>query len=125
MLKLNPIQRIYMQTFGKLGEDKATQFLEEQGYEILARNYRYKKSEIDIIGKKAGLLVFVEVKSRSSKAFGEPETFVSPSQQKAIIRAAQTYIQEINWPGDIRFDIIAFFKKGREEEMTHLPDAFY
>ena len=114
-----------MQTFGKLGEDKAAHFLDGEGYEILARNYRFKKSEIDIICKKGDLLVFVEVKSRSSKAFGEPESFVSVTQQKAILRAAEAYMLETHWEGDIRYDIIAFFKKGREEELTHLPDAFY
>ena len=114
-----------MQTFGKLGEDKAADYLQQQGYNIVARNYRYKQSEIDLICIKDRLLVFVEVKTRSSKAFGEPESFVSLRQQKAIIRAAEVYIQEVNWKEDIRFDIIAIYKKGVEEELTHLPDAFY
>lgn len=114
-----------MQTFGKLGENKAAAFLTEKGYEILARNHRYKKSEVDIICQKEGLLVFVEVKTRSSRTFGEPESFVSHAQQKAIIRAAEEYMHEINWAGDVRFDIIAILSQGGKEELTHLEDAFY
>ncbi len=114
-----------MQTFGKLGEERAAAFLIEKGYEILARNHRYKKSEVDLICQKGALLVFVEVKTRSSRAFGEPESFVSHSQQKAIIRAAEAYMLEMDWDGDLRFDIIAILSKGGEEELTHLEDAFY
>lgn len=114
-----------MQTFGKLGEQIAAVFLREKGYQILARNYRFKRSEIDIICRKKELLIFVEVKTRSSKAFGEPETFVSHNQQEAIIRAAEEYILNNDWKGNIRFDIIAIYKRGKEEELTHLEDAFY
>ena len=114
-----------MQTFGKLGEEKAAAYLTDNGYEILARNHRFKKSEVDLICQKDGLLVFVEVKIRSSRAFGEPETFVSHSQQKAIIRAAEEYMHETNWGGDVRFDIIAILSQGSNEELTHLEDAFY
>ena len=125
MLKLNDSSIICMQTFGKLGEDRAAAHLIEKGYEILARNYRYKQSEIDIICQKNGLLVFVEVKTRSSRGFGEPESFVSQSQQAAIHRAAEAYMDEINWPGDLRFDIIAIVKNRDSEELEHLEDAFY
>ena len=114
-----------MQTFGKKGEDIAFNFLEENQYQIIQRNYRFKKSEIDIICQKAGLLIFVEVKTRSSKAFGYPEQFVSISQQKAIIRAAEHYVEETKWAGDIRFDIIAIVMKAEMVEIEHLKDAFY
>ena len=114
-----------MQTFGKLGEDKAAAYLKSEGYEILARNHRYKKSEIDLICQKDGLLIFVEVKIRSGRNFGEPETFVSHSQQSAITRAADAYVLDTDWPGDIRFDIIAIVKNKGEEELVHLKDAFY
>ena len=114
-----------MQTFGKLGEEKAAAFLTGKGYKVLARNYRYKKSEIDLICQKDGLLVFVEVKTRSSRSFGNPETFVGESQQQAIMRAAEAYMDESHWGGDLRFDIIAILSRGGEEEITHLEDAFY
>ena len=114
-----------MQSFGKQGEDRAATFLSENGYEILARNYRFKKSEIDLICRFQGLLIFIEVKTRSSKDFGNPESFVGERQQEAIIRAAEAYILELDWGGDIRFDIIAIYKRGKAEELMHFEDAFY
>lgn len=114
-----------MQSIGKLGEKNAAAFLVKNGYKILERNYRFKKSEIDLICSRDGLMIFVEVKTRSSKAFGNPESFVSQNQQDAIIRAAEEYILEEDWDGDIRFDIIAIYKKGKEEELVHFEDAFY
>ncbi len=114
-----------MQTIGKKGENLAAQFLEENAYEILKRNYRFKKSEVDIICRKNDLLVFVEVKTRSSFKYGTPEVFVSLNQQKAIIRAAEEFMIETSWQEDLRFDIISVFLKGEEAEIEHLKDAFY
>ncbi|KYG83314.1 endonuclease [Roseivirga echinicomitans] len=114
-----------MQSFGKKGEDLAVSLLQKKGYQVLHRNFRYKKSEIDIICSKAGLLVFVEVKSRSSKAFGSPETFVSKNQEQSILKASEAYVMDEDWHGDIRFDIIAIYKKGEIEEIEHFEDAFY
>lgn len=114
-----------MQSFGKLGEENAATFLREKGYKILQRNYRFKKSEIDLICFYDNLLVFVEVKTRSSKSFGNPESFVSQNQQEAIIRAAEEFMLETGWEGDIRFDIVAIYKKGHLEELEHFQDAFY
>ncbi len=114
-----------MQSIGKLGEENAAAFLVENGYKILEQNYRFKKSEIDLICSRNNLLIFVEVKTRSSKAFGNPESFVSQKQQDAIIRAAEEYMIEKDWEGGIRFDIIAIYKKGRKEELVHFEDAFY
>ena len=76
-----------MQTIGKKGEDLSAEYLLSQGYQILSRNYRFKKSEIDLICRHQELLVFVEVKSRTSVKFGYPESFISVQQQEAIIRA--------------------------------------
>ena len=76
---------------GKKGEDEAVQFLHHSGYQLLERNYRVKKSEIDLIASKDGLLIFVEVKARSSNAFGFPESFVSEEQANRIMLAADEY----------------------------------
>ena len=114
-----------MQSIGKKGEELAASFLEEKGYQILVRNYRFKKSEVDIICSKDGLIVFVEVKTRSSKKYGEPEVFVSLNQQESIIRAAEEYLIESGWKKDIQFDIISVYMKGEEAEIEHLKDAFY
>ncbi len=114
-----------MQSIGKKGEEFAADFLASKGYNILVRNYRFKKSEIDIICEEDDLVAFVEVKTRSSLKYGQPEVFVSLNQQKAIIRAAEEYMIETNWKKDIRFDIISVFLKGDAYEIEHFKDAFY
>lgn len=114
-----------MQSIGKKGEELAASYLREKGYEILSRNYRFKKSEVDIICSKNDLLIFVEVKTRSSLKYGQPEVFVSLNQQKAIIRAAEEYLLETDWKQDLRFDIISIFMKKEDAEIEHLKDAFY
>ena len=114
-----------MQSIGKKGEDLAVEFLVENGYEILARNYRFKKSEIDIVCVQANLLIFVEVKTRSSLKYGPPETFVSMNQQKAILKAAEEYLVETGWNKGIRFDVVSVFMNDVNTEIEHLKDAFY
>ena len=108
---------------GKYGEELAERFLLKQGFEILEKNYRHKRSEIDLIGLKDNeLLVFFEVKFRSSSDFGDPETFVSDTQIKKIKEAADDYIHGINWQKDIRFDIISI---DQNDQIEHFEDAFY
>lgn len=114
-----------MQTFGKRGEAMAEIELRQKGYKILERNYRHGKSEIDLIATGEGLMVFIEVKTRSSSSFGYPEDFVSKNQQQAIIRAANHYVEEYGWKGDIRFDIVAIVVKQTTMQIEHLKDAFY
>ncbi|WP_420388392.1 YraN family protein [Roseivirga sp.] len=114
-----------MQTFGKRGEAMAEIELRQKGYKILQRNFRYGKSEIDLIVQGEGLLIFVEVKTRSSNSFGFPEDFVGKNQQEAIIRAANYYVEESGWKGDIRFDIVAVVVKQTTIQIEHLKDAFY
>lgn len=114
-----------MQTIGKKGELIAKQFLEQKGYEILDQNWRYKQSEIDLIAQHNGLFVFVEVKTRSQTYFGPPESFVTPNQQKAILRAAEQYLIEKEWLGDIRFDVLAIHLHKGKADVEHFKDAFY
>ncbi|MFZ1559672.1 MAG: YraN family protein, partial [Saprospiraceae bacterium] len=80
------------QTIGNLGEEKATLFLQEIGYKILERNWRFSKAEIDIIAKDGDVLVFVEVKSKSYTFFGAPEESVSAYKENLIIDAAHQYM---------------------------------
>ena len=97
------------QAIGTKGEVMAQRHYQRSGYEMLEVNYRYKRAEIDFIALTADekLLVFVEVKNRSRKDFGEAETFVSEAQQDRIKAAAEEYIFGINWKKDIRFDIVS------------------
>lgn len=108
---------------GNEGEDMACQYLESEGYEILERNYRAGRSEIDIIAlRENSLLVFVEVKVRTGDQFGEPETFVSENQIEKIRSAAEEYIHGINWQKDIRFDILSI---DANHKIRYFQDAFY
>ena len=108
---------------GIQGEAIAKRHYENAGLEILEQNFRVGRSEIDLIAlSNEQLLVFVEVKLRGRKDFGEPETFVSVAQQTRIKEAAEKYIFSINWQRDIRFDIVAVDEKG---EMEVFEDAFY
>lgn len=107
---------------GKRGEELAQTRYIELGYEILEKNYRYKRSEVDFIALlKEKLLVFVEVKTRTGNEFGEAETFVSEEQQSRIKGAAEDYIFGINWQKDIRFDIVCVDSK---EKLEIFEDAF-
>ncbi len=109
-------------TKGIQGEEIAKRFYQEKGFEILEMNYRYGRAEIDLITlENESLLIFVEVKNRSRKDFGEAETFVSESQQERIKEAAEEYIFGINWKKDIRFDIACVDQKGKVEVFE---DAF-
>ena len=76
---------------GKEAEDMAADFLKAIGYEIVERNYRHRRSEIDLIVRKEKWLVFVEVKMRSSDAFGYPEEFVDYKKAKNIVYGAEQY----------------------------------
>lgn len=107
---------------GKEGEEQAVEYLEKKGYEIIARNYRYKRGEIDIVARLADCMMFVEVKTRTSTDFGEPESFVTPRQQEIIIATANEFIFQRHWQQSIRFDIIAIVP---DVEIQHFEDAFY
>ena len=109
---------------GNQGENLAADFLLKKGYEIIARNYRYKHSEIDLIVQQKNLLVFVEVKTRSSSSFGEPEAFVDAKKVSKIFEGAEQYIHEANWKGNIRFDIVSV-KIGANPEIVHFEDAMH
>ena len=110
---------------GHWGEAKAAAFLEENGFEIIEKNFRGRHAEIDLIVKKDKMLIFVEVKTRSGIAYGMPEEFVNVAKAKTIMRAAENYIFDNDWFFDVRFDIISIlvFTNGKIE-IRHIEDAF-
>lgn len=111
---------------GNRGEELASKYLETKGYEILDRNWTFKKAEIDIIAYQKQQIVFVEVKTRSGNKFGEPEDFVNRSKQRIMERAAEEYIYLMNHHGEIRFDIIAvLFNPSSNYQLKHIEDAFW
>ena len=111
---------------GKNGELLAKNLLESKGYKILATNWRYKRSEVDIIAKDGETLVFIEVKTRSSTQFSQPEDFVSRKKEFLLSAAASAYMDEFNHNWAIRFDIITvIISKNLEPIINHMEDAFF
>lgn len=114
---------------GKEGEKLAVKFLQDDGYEILDINWTFQKAEIDIIAQKDNYLVIVEVKTRSSLDFGDPQDFVKPKKIQLLIKAVNAYIndREMDFSDtiEVRFDIIAIHKNGEIFAIEHLTDAFY
>ena len=109
---------------GKIGEDLAVDFLQKEGYLIAERNWRFKKAEVDIIAKKNGVLAVVEVKTRSSNYFGDPQDFIKSKKIKLLVEAVDQYVNSKELDVEVRFDIIAITKQRENFEIVHLKDAF-
>jgi putative endonuclease len=107
---------------GRLGENLAANYMAARGWEIVKRNFRYGKAEIDLIVKKDDWLLFIEVKTRSSSDYGEPEAFVDDKKIFQIHYAAEEYIFSRDWKGKVRFDVIAV-KLGNPPVVEHFEDA--
>ncbi|MEI6886271.1 MAG: YraN family protein [Bacteroidota bacterium] len=110
---------------GKRGEAMAADFLSAKGLTILERNFRSGKAEIDIVAIEKGILVIVEVKTRNTRYFGEPEESVTPAKQKLLIRAANAFVKYKGFKGEVRFDIVSVIADEKGTEIRHIPDAFY
>ena len=93
---------------GEIAEDRACEILKEEGYEIVARNWRCRTGEIDIIARDGQVLAFVEVKARRTEAFGGPEMAVDRTKQRRIISAARRFLSTTACELPIRFDVVAF-----------------
>jgi len=111
-------------TIGNWGEKKAEEFLLEKGYEIVERNWRWQKFEIDLIARTRNLLVFVEVKARKNSDYGHPESFVSKAKVRRIKKASESYQVEKSYSGFIRFDIISVTGIPSRFDIYHIEDAF-
>lgn len=112
------------QILGKSGEKRAKQHLLTLGYSILETNWRHGKYEIDIIASNANTIVFVEVKTRKSDTFGEPEVFVDKKKQNFLVAAAHHYLVANNINHEARFDIIAILETNGKSTLNHLEGAF-
>lgn len=110
---------------GNLAEELAASFLEEKGYKILVKNFRYQKGEIDIIAEFNNEIIIVEVKARGSDIFMEPQEAVTKKKIKSLVMVADFFMKDRNLDQEVRFDIIAVLPdaKGRLQ-ITHLEDAF-
>jgi putative endonuclease len=110
---------------GRKGEELATNYLTGKGYKILEKNWRQGRNEIDIIARDANYIVIVEVKTRETNIFAEPEMSVTRDKQKALIRAANAYILHKNIHDEVRFDIVSIVISKGKEQINHIEDAFY
>jgi putative endonuclease len=112
-------------SLGRWGEEEAVRYLRRQGMKILERNLRTPVGEIDIIARHGKILVFVEVKTRKSDAFGTPQEAVGPFKQRQILRTAQWYLGDGRGKGlQPRFDVIAVRPSPEGARVEHIPDAF-
>ena len=110
---------------GKKGEQIAVNFLLEKGYDIVAQNYRFDKAEVDITAQQKDTLAIVEVKTRSSTDFGDPQDFVKPKQIQRLVKAVDEYVTVNKLDVEVRFDIIAIVKTGKQFDIEHIENAFY
>ncbi len=112
---------------GRLGEERAAEHLASNGYMVLDRNYRFMRAEVDIVAATEREIVFVEVKTRSSTSFGEPEEHVDDKKRRQLFKVAEAWLHERRMEGSpVRFDVISILKPGkRDEKITHFEGAFW
>ncbi|MBR5159592.1 MAG: YraN family protein [Bacteroidaceae bacterium] len=111
---------------GKEGENYAADYLDEQGYEILDRNWMCGHKDLDIVASKEGTLVFVEVKTRSTMDWGDPEEAVNEKKIRNLVHAADAYIRYNRLDMDVRFDIISIIMDDTGfYRVEHIEQAFF
>jgi putative endonuclease len=111
---------------GKEGEKLALEYLKQIGYKVLHSNWRFQRLEVDIIAQTEGYLVFIEVKTRETNAFGKPESFVDKKQQGHLAEAVEAYMYK--YPDldlQIRYDVISIVMTKNRSELMHFEDAFW
>jgi putative endonuclease len=110
---------------GKHGEEVAVLCLRQQGYRILAKNYKTRLGEIDIVAEDAGTICFVEVKMRKSDFLVHPKEAVGKEKQRRITCAALMFLKENRLPQvKIRFDIVSVIRRGSQATTELLKGAF-
>lgn len=109
---------------GRNGEELATSYLQNNGYTIRDRNWRWKTDELDLVAELEDFLVVVEVKTRSTSFFGDPAEAVSPSKQQRIIRATEAYLDSFELDKEVRFDVISIVLQSNTPHIKHIQDAF-
>lgn len=111
---------------GQRGEELAARHLIGLGYTILARNWRSGRQELDIIARDGDQVVFIEVKTRSSRRYGYPVEFISATKQDHMVKAATQWLMAQGWEGEFRFDLIGILEfPDNPATVTHVRDAFF
>lgn len=126
LVKTGTRQAKQRRSIGGSGEDIAAAFLQDLGYVIVTRNYRKRFGEIDIIAEEGDTLVFVEVKTRSSSAFGSPFEAVDARKQRRMAKAALDYLSSRKLHGRAaRFDVVAVrLRPPAGPQIEHVRNAF-
>jgi len=113
-----------MNTLGKEGENIAADFLKKKGFRIIEKNYRTAFGEIDIIAQDRGVIVFVEVKTRSAITFGYPFEAVNPKKREKIRKVALCFMKRQNKESPARFDVLSIYFEHGRQQIEHIQDAF-
>ena len=112
-------------SLGKRGEDLACAELERRGYEIIARRYRVRSGELDVVARDGATLVFVEVKTRTSRAFGGAAEAVTPLKQRRMAQLAEEYLMRHRLSEcPCRFDVVSIHVGEGAPEIQILQNAF-
>lgn len=112
--------------FGRAGEDAAADLYRELGFKVVDRNYRCRHGEIDLVARAGKLVVFCEVKTRRTNAWGEPSEAVDHRKQGRLRRLAAQWLQDRRpGPVDVRFDVVSIIVSRAGVEIAHLPAAFF
>lgn len=109
---------------GIKGEDMAVEYLKENGHRIIQRNWRFSGYEIDIISEHQEYIVFVEVKTRSTSNWGNPEEAIGRQRMRRMINGASNYLKLNSIDKPARFDILAIVMCNEEKKIEHIEDAF-
>lgn len=111
---------------GQNGEALAVTFLSEKGYQILETNWRFKRSEVDIIAYDGKILVFIEVKTRATDYFGAPEESINEKKKALLADAASAYMELIDHDWEIRFDYVSIILEDADNfKLKHFKDCFF
>jgi len=109
---------------GKWGEDTAAAYLEEKGYQIIERDWKSGHHDLDIVAKEDSTLVIVEVKTRRSRLFGDPEEAIDYKKRQSLQSAINHYVKSHRANHDVRFDIISIIGMiGSQPEIEHIKDV--
>jgi putative endonuclease len=92
---------------GQWGEEQAARYLEAQGCQVVAANWRCTAGEVDLVVRDGDRLAFVEVRTRRGRAFGTPEESITPTKLARMAAVAESYVYEEGWAGDWRLDVVA------------------
>ena len=110
---------------GRAGEAAAEALLAGKGFTVLARNYRTRGGEVDLVCQDGETVVFVEVKTRGAGSLARPDQAVTAAKRGRLVRAAAAFLSERDlWDRPCRFDVVAVTASGKTLTATHLPDAF-